>query len=92
MAHCPFEKLEDLVAAFTEIRAWPEIREPKPGIFYFKSKPFLHFHIKDAFRWADVRSDGDWERIDAPIPLPRSKVSALLKRIKEHYRRMGGRQ
>lgn len=51
MAHCPFEKLADLANILEKIRAWPDIREPKPGIFYYKRLPFLHFHEKDGRRW-----------------------------------------
>lgn len=70
---------------FDEIRTWPGIREPKPGIFYFKSKPFLHFHIKNGKRWADIRAAGDWENIDAPTPLSAKHLKVLNSAIKRHY-------
>jgi len=60
MAHCPYEQLADIQAMLAEIRKWPEIREVKPGIFYLKRKPFLHFHLKDGERWADARCGKDW--------------------------------
>jgi hypothetical protein len=85
MAHCPYERLADLETLFDDVRAWAGIREPKPGIFYCKSKPFLHFHIKDDARWADVRSAGAWERIDAPAPLAGKRMQAFAKRIKTHH-------
>jgi len=61
MAHCPYEKLKDIESVLEEIRKLDGIKEPKPGIFYFKSKGFLHFHIdKDNNRWADIRDGKDW--------------------------------
>jgi hypothetical protein len=72
MAHCPSEKLSDLRALLAEIREWPEIREVKPGIFYLRRMPFLHFHLKDGDRWADVRCGRDWA---SPIGIPFSPTA-----------------
>lgn len=61
MGHCRFEQLQDLHDVFEEIRTWPGIQEPKPGIFYVKRTAFLHFH-DDATgrRWADIRDGASW--------------------------------
>lgn len=88
MAHCPYEKLQDLSMVFERIRACFGLRESKPGVFYFKTKPFLHFHIKNCDRWAHVRSDGDWERIDVPLHISDSALLAFTKRIVEHCERL----
>jgi hypothetical protein len=45
------DALEDLLVA---VRAFPELREKKRGIFYRKSKSFLHFHEDPAGLFADV--------------------------------------
>jgi len=43
MAHCPPEMLADLVAVLAEVRGWAGVREDKPGVFYVRRQPFLHF-------------------------------------------------
>jgi hypothetical protein len=86
LAHCPFEKLRDVAPVLKEVRGWEGIREPKPGIFYYKAKPFLHFHEKDGERWADVRDGADWGR---PLDLAFGAGAALQKRflaaVKKRY-------
>ena len=67
MAHCPYEQLADIPAVLTALRALPGISEKKPGIFYWRSKGFAHFHLKAGRRWADVRDGADW---GAPLDLP----------------------
>lgn len=67
MAHCPEDKLTDLVDFFAELRNWPGLKEKQPGIFYFKGRGFLHFHIKDGKRWADIREGKNW---GSPLDLP----------------------
>ena len=67
MAHCPAEKLKDLTEILTELRSWPGLKEKQTGIFYCKGKGFLHFHLKEGKRWADIRQGKDW---GAPLDLP----------------------
>lgn len=81
MAHCPYEKLSDIESVLNVVRTWNGIREPKPGVFYFKRKPFLHFHTKLTERWAHIRSDGLWEKIDSPMPLSKKTARSLEKAI-----------
>jgi hypothetical protein len=89
VAHCPFDKLNDIAKALEEIRGWPEVREPKPGIFYFKSKPFLHFHEKDGKRWADIRDGADWGE---PFPLPFKANGRQNAELVRHARKRYARQ
>jgi len=49
-------QLEPLLAA---MRAHPSLVEKKRGIFYRKSKAFLHFHEDEAGLFADVKLNGD---------------------------------
>lgn len=67
MAHCTYAELSDLEPALAALRAWPELREPKPGTFYWRGKGFLHFHSQAGRRWADIRDGADW---GAPVDLP----------------------
>ena len=45
MAHCPPEMLADLVAVLAQVRGCAGVREDKPGVFYVRRQPFLHFHL-----------------------------------------------
>ena len=85
MAHCPFEELADLRDCLDELRSWPLVAEPKPGIFYIKRIPFLHFHLdKAGRRWADIRDGADW---GAEVDLPTDASPATKKRFMREARR-----
>jgi hypothetical protein len=87
MAHCPFEKLGDLRAVLDEIRTWPGIEEPKPGIFYLKRVAFLHFHLDtDGHRSADVREGAVWgEPLDVPLPASATAQRRLLAEARRRH-------
>jgi hypothetical protein len=58
------DRLEDLLA---DLRALPGLREKKRGVFYFKSRAFLHFHEDPKGLFADIGggpSGGPLERLD----------------------------
>ncbi|WP_329633339.1 hypothetical protein [Phenylobacterium sp.] len=47
------------------LRALPGLKEKSRGVFYRRSKSFLHFHEDPTGLFADVRGpDGGWERFD----------------------------
>ena len=54
------DALEDLLA---ELRRLPGLVEKKRGVFYRKSKAFLHFHEDPAGLFADIRPNAEWERL-----------------------------
>jgi hypothetical protein len=85
MAHCPFAQLDDLTDCFDELRSWPDVREARPGVFYVKRVPFLHFHIdQHGRRWADIRAGADW---GPEVDLPRGASPALKQRFLREARR-----
>jgi hypothetical protein len=88
MGHCPFEELGDLVGCLDQIRAWPGIREEKPGVFYVKRTPFLHFHVdRDGRRWADARNGETWrEGIDAPRRASTAERQRFVRAVERCYR------
>ena len=87
MAHCPYEKLGDLEDQLAKIRTWPLVKEKSPGVFYIKSLPFLHFHVKAERRWADARDGKNWgERIDVPFAAKVTAKRAFLKEVERRYR------
>ena len=63
MKHAGTATLGLLEALVVKLRGLRAIKEKRPGIFYIKSKPFLHFHEDPAGVFADVRLSGeDFER------------------------------
>lgn len=63
-----------------KLRLVPGLVEKKPGIFYCKSKAYLHFHEDVAGIFADVRLAGDgFERFAVNS---RQEQDALLQRIR----------
>lgn len=87
MAHCPFEELADLRDCLDEIRGWPDVREPRPGIFYLKRTPFLHFHVDPTGRrWADVRNGTTWgAELDVPFAASVAARRRFLAEVRRRY-------
>jgi hypothetical protein len=69
--------LSDLIAA---IRARDGLKEPRPGVFYRKSKAWLHFHEDEAGLFADIRAGKEWERLRVSDPEERANLLALIDR------------
>lgn len=81
MRHITPEKLERLSSLLEELRQIGELREKKPGVFYRKSKAFLHFHEDPRGLFADLRLSGpDFERFDVSS---RADQRALARRIRD---------
>ncbi len=89
MAHCPADRLCDLAPLLDEIRAWPAVDERKPGVFYVKRTPFLHFHLSaDGERWADARTgETAWrEGIGIPVGATATTRRRFLRDVRRCYR------
>jgi hypothetical protein len=69
------DRLDDLLIA---LRALPGLVEKKRGVFYRKSRAFLHFHEDPKGLFADI-SDPD-ERIDVTEPAGRAALMAAARR------------
>jgi len=61
-----------------ELRARPQIEEKRPGVFYLKSRAFLHFHDDPSGIFADVLFTKDFVRV--PVS-SRSQQADLLEQI-----------
>ncbi len=59
MKHAGLQTLHTLAPLLVRLRLLPGLVEKKPGVFYVKSKAFLHFHEDAAGIFADVRLAGD---------------------------------
>lgn|SRR5919108_643730 len=55
MKHPGKDTLGKLVPLLIELRKRSSLREKGVGVFYLKSKPFLHFHDDPAGIFADVK-------------------------------------
>ncbi|MGJ3250628.1 MAG: hypothetical protein ACFE0J_05800 [Elainellaceae cyanobacterium] len=69
MKHASDATLDQIEQVLTELRQCKGIKEKKRGIFYRKSKAFLHFHEDPAGIFADIRDQDDWERLPIKRPL-----------------------
>jgi hypothetical protein len=57
MKHAGAETLQQLSELLHKIRQRQGLKERKFGIFYWKSKSFLHFHEDPTGIFADISSD-----------------------------------
>lgn len=63
MKHASKETIASLAPLLEEIRTLPGLKEKKTGIFYRKSRAFLHFHEDGDQIYADVRlQEPDFQR------------------------------
>jgi hypothetical protein len=70
------------------LRARSVLREKRPGVFYLKSRAFLHFHDDPSGVYADVRLADDFVRMRVST---RSEQSDLLDRIDDCVSRLEAR-
>jgi hypothetical protein len=63
------------------LRAMPELRERTRGVFYRRSRAFLHFHEDPSGLHADVRFDGDFERHRVQTASERRTLLARIERV-----------
>ena len=70
MKHAGAEALNQLEPLIGRVRALPGLKEKSRGVFYLKSRAFLHFHEDPKGLFADVRTaDGkDFERFRVDEP------------------------
>jgi hypothetical protein len=71
------DRLEDVLAA---LRALPALKEKKRGVFYFRSRAFLHFHEDPGGLFADIGGGpfgGPFERVDVTDAAGRSALLRL---------------
>lgn len=82
MRHARPDALDRLEPFLAQIRAAaPELTEKNRGVFYLRSKAFLHFHEDPAGMFADVRLDGvSFERFRATTA---AEQRALLSRLRK---------
>jgi hypothetical protein len=80
MRHARAEALERLEPLLARLRALPCLTERTPGIFYRKSKAFLHFHEDPTGLFADVRLNADFERFAVQTAEEQAALVGLLSK------------
>ncbi|MES2894564.1 MAG: hypothetical protein V4759_00900 [Pseudomonadota bacterium] len=80
MRHAGQAALDALEPLLARLRALPGLTEKSRGVFYRKSKAFLHFHEDPTGLFADVRTvaAGDFERIDVSAAAGRERLVAVV--------------
>ena len=80
MKHAGDAALDRLEPLLVELRALPGLKEIARGVFYRRSRAFLHFHEDPAGLYADLRMEGsDFDRCRVDTPDERA---ALIARIR----------
>lgn len=86
MAHTKPDQIDDLKHEMESIRQWPGIKAKGVGVFYYKSTPFMHFHVKDGDRWADVKcADGAWKKIPIRLSAPQKEKALFLSQVNKAF-------
>ena len=63
MKHASAKTINTLAPLIAQVRLLPGLKEKKAGIFYRKSRAFLHFHEDGDKIYADVRlQEPDFQR------------------------------
>jgi hypothetical protein len=91
VSRCPPELLDDVADVIAEVRDWDDVVERKPGVFYARRLPFLHFHLFEGVRRrADIRGRAAWISIDLPRPVTARRRRELLRELRKRYRERTG--
>jgi hypothetical protein len=78
--HVTSASLDALEPLLEQLRTFPDLIERKRGIFYRRSRAFLHFHEDSTGYYADVRVERDFVRMRVQTD---DEQVALLRRIRE---------
>jgi hypothetical protein len=79
MRHATPATLEELAPLLARLRELPGLVEKSPGVFYRRSRAFLHFHEDPTGLYADVRLGEDFERFRVQT---KAEQAALLGRVR----------
>jgi len=79
MRHAGIDSLDQLDELLLRLRALPGLREPRRGVFYRRSRAFLHFHEDKTGLFVDIRFAEDWERLRVTTAEERCVLLALIE-------------
>lgn len=83
MKHAGAEALRELSDLLEQIRLRQGLKEKTLGVFYRKSKAFLHFHEDPAGMFADVRAGKQFDRYPANTAKERRALLTVIDRALE---------
>jgi hypothetical protein len=81
MKHAGEEALASAEPLLEELRTVPGLVERKHGVYYRKSRAFLHFHEDPSGLHADVRVGEDFERMRVETEAERAALLALVRSL-----------
>jgi hypothetical protein len=80
MKHATAAVLDTIEPLLAQIRSRSDLREKSRGVFYYRSKAWLHFHEDPAGLFADLREGTDFTRFAASSAAERQVLLAALDR------------
>jgi hypothetical protein len=82
--HAGPEAIDQLEPLLVELRAVPGLVEKKRGVFYRRSKAFLHFHEDPSGLHADIRLHEEFERHRVETSRERARLLAMVRSLPPH--------
>ncbi len=79
MRHAGADALDRLEALLAELRGCDGLVEQRRGVFYRRSRAFLHFHDDPSGLHADVRLEDDFERRRVETDAERAELLAEVR-------------
>ncbi len=82
MKHAGPDTITKIESLLQKIRHLGTLVEKRPGVFYLRSRAFLHFHEDPAGVFADIRDGDDFDRLkidDVGAETLLQRVCAALK-------------
>jgi hypothetical protein len=80
------EALDKLEPFLERLRAVPGLVEKTRGVFYLRSKAFLHFHEDPSGMHADVRLGPEFTRVRAETAEERDDLLARIQEVQAQAR------
>jgi hypothetical protein len=78
MRHAGSDALDQLEPLLRALRAVPGLVERSRGVFYRRSRAFLHFHEDASGLYVDLRTGDDFERFPVNSAAERAQVMAMV--------------
>jgi len=79
--HADARALDRLEPLLRELRTVDDLVEKKRGVFYRRSRAFLHFHDDPSGLHADVRLGDDFQRVRVETDPERAELLALVRSL-----------
>lgn len=81
MKHAGPDALATLEGFLSELRKREPLQEKRPGVFYVKSRAFLHFHEDPRGLFADVKFADDFSRFPVNTLRQQQQLAARIDRV-----------